>query len=213
MGGSSISLTEEEAIIRKRFLTQTVATSAAVVPPFKKLVKRYTEFSEAVREGRGEDAARFHDELLADVYAIQTHMRRLEAAASAFQREQHLYQQKQKQLHAAIDQTEQDISNRKLQLEEAREELGRQQQYEAVKERVVKVPARSATRAEMAAVEKEIADLDQQGAALEVSMGRRKSQFASILHLIEQVHQGLEQEGTEEGSFVEEGAPQPMNVE
>jgi hypothetical protein len=40
MGGKSISLTEEEAIIRKRFLTQTVATSAAVVPPFKKLVKK-----------------------------------------------------------------------------------------------------------------------------------------------------------------------------
>jgi chromosome segregation ATPase len=166
-----------------------------------------------VKEGRNEEAARFHDELLADVYAVQAHMRRLEAAASAFQREQDLYKQKQEQLHAAIAQTEQDISNRKLQLDEAREELGRQQEYEAVKERVVKVPARSATRAEMAAVEKEIADLDQQGAALEVSMARRKSQFASIMQLIEQVHQGLEQEGPEEGALVEEEAPEPMNVE
>jgi hypothetical protein len=140
-------------------------------------------------------------------------MRRLEAASSAFQREQDLYKQKQEQLHAAIAQTEQDISNRKIQLDEAREELGRQQEYEAVKEKVVKVPARSATRAEMAAVEKEIADLDQQGATLEVSMARRKCQFASILQLIEQVHQGLEQEGPEEGAIVEEEAPQPMNVE
>jgi inosine/xanthosine triphosphate pyrophosphatase family protein len=65
----------------------------------------------------------------------------------------------------------------------------------------------------MAAVEKEIADLDQQGATLEVSMARRKCQFASILQLIEQVHQGLEQEGPEEGAIVEEEAPQPMNVE
>jgi len=187
---------------------QTIFIYFAVSP-----FHRYTEFSDAVTEGRGEDAVRFNDELLADIYAVQTHMRRLEAAASAFQREQHLYGQKQTQLHADIDQTEQVISNRKLQLDEAREELRRQQEYEAVKERVVKVPARSATRAEMAAVEKEIADLDQQGAALEVSMGRRMSQFASILHLIEQVHQGLEQEGPEEGSIYEKGAPQPMNVE
>ena len=31
---------EEEATIRKRFLTQTVATSTTAVPPFKKLVKK-----------------------------------------------------------------------------------------------------------------------------------------------------------------------------
>jgi hypothetical protein len=36
----SAALAEEEAIIRKRFLTQTVATAATVVPPFKKLVKK-----------------------------------------------------------------------------------------------------------------------------------------------------------------------------
>ena len=31
---------EEEAIIRKRYLTQTVATAQGVLPPFKKLVKK-----------------------------------------------------------------------------------------------------------------------------------------------------------------------------
>ena len=38
---SKLSAAEEEAIIRKRFLAQTVATSAALVPPFKKLVTKY----------------------------------------------------------------------------------------------------------------------------------------------------------------------------
>lgn len=36
----------EEAIIRKRYLTQTVPTAANALPPFKKLVKR------RVRAGR-----------------------------------------------------------------------------------------------------------------------------------------------------------------
>lgn len=238
---SRLSVAEEEAIIRKRFLTQTVATSAALVPPFKKLVTkqvnlaqsltcvchssidnhanikvlpiviycRYTEFCRAVEGGGHEDGARLHEELLADLFAVQTHMRRLEAAASAFKREQELYHVKQDQLHAAIAQAEQDIIDRKMQLEEARAELSRQQEYEAVKERVVKVPARSATRLEMEAVEKEIADLSQQGAALDASMSLRKAQFASILHVIEQVYQGLEQEGPEEG-VVEEEVPEAM---
>ena len=31
---------DEEAVIRKRYLTQTVATAANTVPPFKRLVKK-----------------------------------------------------------------------------------------------------------------------------------------------------------------------------
>ena len=33
------TLAEEEAIIRKRYLTQTVATASNALPPFTKLVK------------------------------------------------------------------------------------------------------------------------------------------------------------------------------
>ena len=162
--------------------------------------RRYTEFSVAVEAGATADATRLHDELLADLYAVQSHMARLDAAAAAFRREQALYNDKQEQLQAAIVQAEADIAARKASLEEARAELARQQEYEAVKERVVAVPARSATRAEMAAVEREIADLTAQGEALEGAMARRRTQFAAILHAIEQVHAGMEaEEGGEEG--------------
>ena len=160
---------------------------------------RYTEFSQAIENGSPEDVARLHDVLLADLYTVQMHLYRLETSASAFQREQELYRVKQEQLLAAIAQTEQDITDRKIHLEEAKAELARQQQYEAVKKRVVKVPARSATRAEMTAVEMEIVDLAEQGDALQKSMERRRSQFATILHVIEQMHQGVEQEGGEPG--------------
>jgi hypothetical protein len=39
MSTKSLTPAEEEAIVRKRFLTQTVI-SAAGIPPFKKLVKK-----------------------------------------------------------------------------------------------------------------------------------------------------------------------------
>lgn len=165
---------------------------------------RYTQYCQAAESSTPEEVARLHEELLSDLYSVQAHIYRLEAAAAAFRREQDLYAAKQEQLHAAIAQAEQDINDRKGELEEARAELNRQKEYEALKEKVVQVPARSVTRAEMTAIERELADLSQQGSALDESMGRRKKQFASILHLIEQVHQGIYQ--ADEGTVQEDVA-------
>lgn len=159
------------------------------------------------------DAVRLHEELLVDLYAIQSHIFRLNASSAAYRREQELYEEKQGQLRASIAQAEQDIQDRKVQLEEARAELGRQQEYEAVKHRVTRVPARSATAAEMAAVEKEIADLAQQGAALDAVMAQRREQFKSIMEAISQVYANIENDGTEEGLLGDgAAAEEPMQV-
>ena len=49
-----------------------------------------------------------------------------------------------------------------------------------LKKQVVKVPARSTTRAEMAAVEREIVDLQQQGAELGVTVHCRKASIFAL---------------------------------
>jgi hypothetical protein len=157
-----------------------------------------------------------HEELLADLYAVQAHMARLAAAAAALRREAHLHAAKQGQLEAAIQGAAADIEARKLELEEARAEEARQREYEAAKERVMRVPPRSATRAEMAAVGREVAELAAQGAALEAAMERRRVQFAAIAHVIESVHSGLAAgAGGEDGGGgggAGEDAPQPMQT-
>jgi len=157
-----------------------------------------------------DDAAHTHEELLVDLYSVQLHMQRLEASASAHRREQNLYKRKQEQLQAAIAQAEQDINNRKIALEEARAELQRQQEYEAVKQVVTQVQARSSTRTEMSAVEREIVDLQHQGAALEAAMDHRREKFASIVNLIEQVFSSLEPDAAEDGTLAE--PPEAMQV-
>lgn len=167
---------------------------------------RYTQFCDSLQTGSLSEASRVHDELLVDLFAIQSHMHRLEATAAAFGREQGLYRAKQEALQTAITTAEADILDRKAQLVEARAELARQQEYETVKQRVVRVPARSTTRAEMASVEREIADLKQQGTVLEAKMQQRKGQFAAIAHMVEQVHlQGAGNEEDEEDDLDEEG--------
>lgn len=66
----------------------------------------------------------------------------------------------------------------------------------------------------MAAVDKEIADLQQQGQDLDASMERRKQQFGEIVACIERVWQLLEHESEEEGALPPEAGdhqqqPQP----
>jgi formate-dependent phosphoribosylglycinamide formyltransferase (GAR transformylase) len=63
------------------------------------------QFCEALETGGGvEDAERVYPELLADLYAIRAHMRKLAAQSCAFQAEQQLYAEKQAQLQASIQQ-------------------------------------------------------------------------------------------------------------
>ena len=180
---------------------------------------RDTQFCRALQGASTEEVSHVYEELLVDLYAVQAHMQWLQAAAVAFRREQQLYGEKQDQLRAAIVQAAQDIEDRKRELEEARVEVAQQQEYEAAKREVSRVPARSATRAEMAAVEKEIADLAQQGAALDAAMERRRVQFAAIVHVIDQVHAGLDgdkvedEAGAGDGGNDGGGASQPMPMQ
>ncbi|PRW20530.1 THO complex subunit 7B-like [Chlorella sorokiniana] len=198
----------EEAIIRKRYLTQTVATAANTMPPFKQLVKKYMRFCQVLQSGGAEEAERLHGELLALLYSIQFHMQKLQAMSGAFEREQQLYAEKQAQLQASIQQAEQDIEDRKRELEGARTELAHKQEYEAVKKLVMQVPSRAATLAEQEGTNKEIADLQQQSAELDALFEQRKQQFAGVLAALESLQRSIDRDEPEESVVaLPEGAP------
>jgi delta 1-pyrroline-5-carboxylate dehydrogenase len=91
-----------------------------------------------------------------------------------------------------------DIEARKEELVTVRIQLAQEQDYEALKRQVVKVPARSVTRSEMASVEKEIADLQQQSRDLESLMERRRAQFGAIVSTIDQVYSTIQSDGQQE---------------
>lgn len=62
------------------------------------------QFSQSLESGTADEAGRVYQELLADLYAVQFHMQKLEAASEAFRREQQAYAERQAQLQAAIQQ-------------------------------------------------------------------------------------------------------------
>lgn len=182
----SDALLEEEAIIKKRFLTQTaVATSSGGGPPFRKLVESYKAFCGS--EPSSDDRTKGLDTLLSDLYSIYSYINKLEIMMGVYQKEQSLYHGRNEDLLVSIEKAGLEIQARKLELEQARREMEQAIECEGVKEQIVKIPARSATLREIDAVKKEIEELQSQRQVLDQVTSARISQFRTILDTIEQV--------------------------
>ena len=168
--------------------------------------RRYIAFCRSIKSGSLEDSVEDYDALMIDLYAIQAHLMKLHASASASRREEQVYREQQQQLRAAILKAESDIENRKRKLDESREELQRQKEYEEVKQDIVKISARSTTSAEMGAVQNEMKDLNRQRQKLEENIAKSKMLFDTIVQTIDTVCEGIkggdESDGTEENEDV-----------
>lgn len=129
-----------------------------------------------------------------DLYTIQAHLNKLEATASAYRREQDIYNDKRTELLQNIETATEDIQQCKKELEKARIEMQQQKACEEIKNKIVSVAARSKTVKEIEAVRDEIEDLEDQRTLLRMATERRKSHFNSILHLIRQIEDQITME-------------------
>ena len=182
----SEALLEEEAIIKKRFLTQTaVATSSGGGAPFTKLVQSFQSFCEAASDD--EERRTKADEVLSDVYSIQSYLNKLESMMMVYETEQAMYHEKHRDILHAIDRAGQDIKDSKMELEHARREMAQAKECEGIKQNIVKIPAASATVLEIDAVKKEIVELEQQRVQMKDVTRERIDQFRTILDAITHV--------------------------
>jgi DNA gyrase/topoisomerase IV subunit A len=182
----SEALLEEEAIIKKRFLTQTaVATSTGGGAPFTKLVQSFQSFCEAAIDD--EERRSKADELLSDVYSIQSYLNKLESMMMVYETEQATYHEKHRDILLGIDRAGQDIKDSKIELEHARREMAQAKECEGIKQNIVRIPAVSATVLEIDAVKQEIAELEQQRLQMKDVTRERINQFRTILDTITRV--------------------------
>lgn len=147
-----------------------------------------------------EDRRKAAEELLADLYSLQAHLNKLNATASAYLREQQVYHQKHQYLLDSIDKATEEIGGCKTELEKARLELAQEKECERIKEKIVRIPARSVTTMEIEAVKQEIEELENQRSLLRLATEKRKHQFRAILHAISQVEQLIAVERKLDGS-------------
>ena len=87
--------TDEEALIKKRLLTQTTTARPGADPPVKKLTKKYVAYVNALAEddanGDGADAERAREAWLKEIALYEFNMGRYRAVASANAREMEQY--------------------------------------------------------------------------------------------------------------------------
>lgn len=131
---------------------------------------------------------RLYDELLADLYAIQALLQRLEASASALKQENQENAARQQTLITTIQATETEIVEKKGQLQEAREEKSRRLEYEEIRKRIAQIPARSSTKLEMDRVEAEINDLEGQMKELDVIINQRRMHFGGLVSMVDTIY-------------------------
>ena len=83
--------TDEEALIKKRLLTQTTTARPGADPPVKKLTKKYVAYVNALAQddgdGDGTEAERAREAWLKEIALYEFNMGRYRAVASANARE------------------------------------------------------------------------------------------------------------------------------
>ena len=203
--------TDEEALIKKRLLTQTTTARPGADPPVKKLTKKYVAYVNALAEddanGDGADAERAREAWLKEIALYEFNMGRYRAVASANAREMEQYASASAAVDGEVRGTKDEIAELKTDLDGARLDRQHKEEYEALRRLCARLPARATTEAACARLEEEIAALEEESDATAAKLHLRKKQFALLLHVVNELQEELEEDEAEEGEAEEGGVP------
>lgn len=177
---------DEEAICKKRLLTQTSVARVNADPPLKKLAKRFGALAAAAEAGGdAEETERLHSLFLRELALFEFQLARIATATSANEREQESYAAQLQQLEASTAGALHDIEALKLELVAAQQERRHLEEYEVLRTKCMQHPSRSDTLAAIDAVEKEIAELELDSAASAAQGEQRKVQYGQLLRSLD----------------------------
>lgn len=174
---------EEEAIIRRRFLTQVTVSKGQ--PPLKDLARKYLQFCKAVENGQSAKIEEMRESLMISLAATQASGERQFATVEANAREQEAYSARRAALEAHIVQANQDIAMRREQLLAARIQKQRNEEYEALRRTIMKFPKRASSLASTEAVHSESEAIEAEGAAIGQLVDQRRGQMLVVLDSID----------------------------
>lgn len=191
---------DEEAIIRRRFLTQVTVSKGQ--PPLKDLARKYLQFCKAVEAGQTAKVEELRESLMSSLMATQASGDRQSATVDANAREQEAYTARRAALEADIVQANQDISLRREQLLAARIQKQRNEEYEALRRSIMKFPKRASSIASTKAVHAESEAIEAEGFAIGQLVDQRRDQMLAVLDSIDALAASIEGEHS--------GGPVPM---
>ncbi|PNH12378.1 THO complex subunit 7 [Tetrabaena socialis] len=201
MAALKLTVAEEEAIIKQRYLTQMTVPKGNL--PLKVLTKKFLQLLELVDKGPDAEAevARHYREFLREVAQNELHAKKLRAVCEANMREQDTYTQKQQELETAIEQTRREIEEKKQELQQAGVVLGQNQQYEVLRHHIMEHPSREVTQQAIDTELQQMAEARVEGLRIAQLMERRRKQFSLLFYVIEELQRTAD--STEEPSAME----------
>ncbi len=206
--------TDEEALIKKRLLTQTTTARPGADPPVKKLTKKYVAYVNALAQddgdGDGTEAERAREAWLKEIALYEFNMGRYRAVASANAREMEQYASASAAVDGEVRGTKDEIAALKADLDGARLDRQHQEEYEALRRLCVQFPSRSNTTARLASLEAEIAELETESEATASKLDLRKKQFALLLHLVNELQGELAEEAATEAAEADAKAAEEL---
>lgn len=185
MAAIKLTAAEEEAIIKQRYLTQMTVRAGQL--PLKVLMKKYLALIEAVDKGNEAEVARQEREFLRELSQTELHAKRLRAIIDANKREQDSYNAKQGELEEAIQQTQQAIEDKKLELKHAKEVKDQNLQYEVLRDLIMSQPSREVTQRAIDGELRQMEAARQEEARIGKLMELRRKQFSLLFYCIEEL--------------------------
>eukprot|EP00271_Cylindrocystis_brebissonii_P006164 TRINITY_DN1879_c0_g1_i1.p1 TRINITY_DN1879_c0_g1~~TRINITY_DN1879_c0_g1_i1.p1 ORF type:complete len:276 (-),score=63.56 TRINITY_DN1879_c0_g1_i1:534-1361(-) len=191
-GHYAISFQEDDSIIRKRLLSRTTVTRGD--PPLKKLMKRFSSFigdvskdgaAAAGEGGGGTDVERSAKAFLLELQSFQLPLERTRTVVETNQREQENFRGLQLQLDLQIQEALLEIEAKKGELEEERVKRRQREEYETIREEIVRLRPRADTKAAIEELKADIDQLEKENAAAAAATEVRKKQFALLMNTID----------------------------
>lgn len=189
--------TEEDAIIKTRFLTQTSVSKGE--PPLKRLTKRFVQFCDDAENSSAEVAEDALKALLRELGLLEFTSRKMDAICRANNREQQAYSDKRAQLEQDIAKVQLEIEQRKLELAAARISRQHSEEYEVLRHLITEHPSRSSTQNQIDQMKAEISEITQEGTKVALVMARRRKQCALLFHCIEELQNVVGDDTMEDG--------------
>jgi THO complex subunit 7 len=180
---------EEDALIKKRLLTQTTTARQGADPPVKRLVKKYLAFCGSLSgEGASAEEVEKHKEsFLKELALYEFQLGRTAAVTAANEREMASYAEARGEVDDAVARAEADIRALRDALDAARLDRRHKEEYETLRRLCVQLPSRSDTEAACA-------HLEAQSDAASRALDLRKKQFALLLHAARELSGELEED-------------------
>ncbi|KAK9843627.1 hypothetical protein WJX81_000107 [Elliptochloris bilobata] len=188
---------EEQATIKTRILTHVFASKGE--PPPKKLATSWVQYGRAVQANSSDKAAKLQT-LLVDL----AHMEDLANLKTATVRANHREQAELAQRHAALENVQEaataETQEARAGMAQARVRRKEEEEYERLREDLMKVPGRDTTREEADTVSAEIAALQADIERADATIELRRKQFAAFLHCLDELQAAMSADkGGEDG--------------